>query len=228
MAIKFKSTKDSSGSIKSLVYGEAGAGKTVLCSTAPSPIILSAESGLLSLADHDIPVIEINSAADCTEALNFIKSSQEAAQFSTICLDSISDIAEVMLTDYKAQFTDVRQAYGKLADDMGVIIRDLRGLVDKNVYVTAKIGSISDDYSGIVKYAPSMPGKNLTNSIPFAFDELMVLRLYVDENAKKWRYLQTEGDMQFIAKDRSGKLSAKELPDLSKLYAKILAPKGEH
>ena len=60
--IKITSTKDFYlRGIKCLVYGESGVGKTVLCSTAPDPIIISAESGLLSLRKKDIPVIEINS-----------------------------------------------------------------------------------------------------------------------------------------------------------------------
>ena len=35
--------------VKCVVYGPAGGGKTRLLATAPSPIILSAEKGLLSL-----------------------------------------------------------------------------------------------------------------------------------------------------------------------------------
>ena len=59
MAIKFSSTKQTVEHINCLVYGEAGIGKTTLCATAPSPLIISAEAGLLSLKKHDIPVYEI-------------------------------------------------------------------------------------------------------------------------------------------------------------------------
>ena len=51
MAINLKTTAtiESSG-VKVLVYGQAGSGKTTLIRTAPAPLILSAEAGLLSLA----------------------------------------------------------------------------------------------------------------------------------------------------------------------------------
>jgi len=47
--------------INVLVYGRAGVGKTTLIRTAPKPIIISIERGLLPLRDvtPSIPVIEI-------------------------------------------------------------------------------------------------------------------------------------------------------------------------
>jgi hypothetical protein len=38
------------------------------------------------------------------------------------------------------------------------------------------------------------------------------------------RYLQTQEDIQWIAKDRSGKLDAIEEPNLANLFAKALDP----
>ena len=53
--------------IKCLVYGKAGHGKTYAARTAPKPIILSAESGMLSLRDVDIPVITIRTVEELSE-----------------------------------------------------------------------------------------------------------------------------------------------------------------
>lgn len=223
MALKFSSTAEKGSHVKALVYGDAGSGKTKLCGTAPTPVILSAENGLLSLADQNIPVIEISSAKDCFEALAFIQGSQDAKHFETICLDSISDIAEVMLADYKKEYKDPRQAYGQLADDMGDLIRAFRDTTHRHVYFTAKMGTMNDEYSGLLKYIPSMPGKTLTNGLPFFFDEVLVMRVHEGENGDSWRYLQTNLDMQFIAKDRSGKLDKMEKPDLTHLFHKIVS-----
>ena len=58
MAISLRNTRDvGTAGVKVLVYGHAGAGKTSLIRTAPNPVILSAEAGLLSLSDLDIPYI---------------------------------------------------------------------------------------------------------------------------------------------------------------------------
>jgi len=222
MALKFTTTSEVAGCVKALVYGDAGAGKTVLCGTLSDNVIISAENGLLSLADKNIPVIEIASADDCFDALAFVQNSNEAKQFKTVSLDSVSDIAEVMLADYKKQYKDPRQAYGMLADNMGNLIRSFRDLFNKNVYVTAKMASCLDEYSGLIKYHPSMPGKSLTNALPFFFDEVLALRTYADENGENWRYLQTAIDVQYTAKDRSGKLASKEKPHLGELFNKIL------
>ena len=62
MAINLQSTNTVvNAGIKMLVYGAAGTGKTCLIPTLPSPVILSAEGGLLSISDHNIPFIEVKS-----------------------------------------------------------------------------------------------------------------------------------------------------------------------
>ena len=54
MAINLQNTNTvSASSIKMLVYGQAGSGKTSLIPTMPKPVILSAEGGLLSIAGSD-------------------------------------------------------------------------------------------------------------------------------------------------------------------------------
>ena len=60
MAINLKRTGGLTASgVKLLVYGAAGAGKTSLIRTLPTPIVLSAEGDLLSIQDADLPYIEV-------------------------------------------------------------------------------------------------------------------------------------------------------------------------
>ena len=64
MAINVKTTGSlSANGVKVLCYGAAGAGKTSLIKTLPNPIVLSAEGGLLSIQDADLPYIEISDMA---------------------------------------------------------------------------------------------------------------------------------------------------------------------
>jgi ABC-type branched-subunit amino acid transport system ATPase component len=90
-----------SSSIKVLVYGQAGAGKTSLIPTMPKPVILSAEGGLLSIAGSDIPFIEVTDMAALREAYAWLAGSDEARAFESVALDSISEIAEVCLGNEK-------------------------------------------------------------------------------------------------------------------------------
>jgi len=128
MALTFSTTREQAAvhGVKCLVYGKAGVGKTTLCATAPTPIIFSAEAGLLSLGAHDIPVALIKTIDDLEDAYRWATESHEASQFETVCLDSISEIAEVVLSNAKKTCKDPRQAYGELADRMGVTIRPFR------------------------------------------------------------------------------------------------------
>lgn len=229
MAIKLTTTNQSSKFVKSLCYGDAGVGKTVMCSTAPNPIIISAESGLLSLQHLKIPVIEVNTLDDVDEAYQFITESEDAKQFETICLDSITEIAEVMLGKYKKDDKDARKAYGRLADNMSHLIRSFRDLEGRHVYFSAKQTRLEDDFTGISTFRPAMPGKTLTNGLPFFFDEVMALKMGEetddDGNSTSFRYIQTQPDTQYIAKDRSGRLDEIEEPNLTKIFNKILNKK---
>ena len=94
MAINLKSTGGlTANGVKLLVYGQAGAGKTSLIKSLPNPIVLSAEGGLLSIQDADLPYIEVASMDDLREAYAWCRDSKEAAGFQSVALDSISEVA---------------------------------------------------------------------------------------------------------------------------------------
>ena len=223
MPLKFTTT-DRAGSlhgVKALVYGSAGAGKTTLCSTAPTPIIFSAEAGLLSLRHHSIPVVLIESINDLHEAYTWALGSAEAKDFETFCLDSISEVAEVILTDAKRRNKDPRHAYGELSESTMTLLRRFRDIPNRHVLMSAKMAPIKDELNGNVTYVPSMPGRQLDVQLPYLFDE--VFRLGIDKlpDGRDSRFLQTVSDFQYIAKDRSGALDAREKPDFAYLIQKI-------
>lgn len=221
MAIQLKSTGNlSAHGVKMLVYGHAGAGKTSLIRTLPNPVILSAEAGLLSIADAELPFIEIKTIDDLHEAYKWASQSKESEQFESVALDSISEIAEVVLNAEKKLTKDPRQAYGALQEQMTDIIRSFRDLSGKNVYFTAKCEK-SQDESGRMLYSPSMPGAKLGQQLPYFFDEVLALRVEKDSEGTPQRALMCESDGLWQAKDRSGKLGQWEAPDLGAIIRKI-------
>lgn len=229
VAVQLKSTKDlaRANGIKVLVYGNAGAGKTTLCATAEDAIIISAESGLLSLHGTDIPVIEVSTIADVHEAYQYLLT-EEGQKYKWVCLDSISEIAEVVLAYEKnlmvnGKKVDPRQAYGALSDQMGELLRAFRDLPGRNVFMSCKQERVKDEATGGMLYAPSMPGAKLGQSIGYLFDEVFVMRVEKDAEGNPQRWLQTASDYNFTAKDRSGRLDPFEAPNLSAIAAKILA-----
>jgi phage nucleotide-binding protein len=221
MAIVLKNTRDVHASgIKVLVYGHAGSGKTCLIPTLPTPVVLSAEGGLLSINGADVPYIEINSMASLKDAYAWATDSAEARGFESIALDSISEIAEVVLNFEKKATKDPRQAYGAMQEQMTDIIRAFRDLPGRNVYMTAKLDKATDE-QGRILYAPSMPGNKTGQQLPYFFDEVFALRVEKGADGSEVRALMTHGDGLWLAKDRSGKLDAWEAPDLGAIIAKI-------
>lgn len=225
MAIELKSTSGlTANGVKLLVYGPAGAGKTTLLTTLPNPIVLSAEGGLLSIQDADLPYIEISTMDQLREAYEWLTSTVEGKVYDSIGLDSISEIAEVCLNHEKKIAKDPRAAYGAMQEQMADIIRAFRDLPGKHVYMSAKLEKSTDEM-GRMLYAPSMPGNKSGQALPYFFDEVLALRIEKDAEGITQRALMCDSDGLWAAKDRSGKLDPWEAPDLSAIIAKIGAKK---
>ena len=217
MSILLKSTGDiHAKGLKVLVYGQAGSGKTTLTKTLPKPVVLSAEDGLLSLKDDNIPFVEIKNIGDLHDAYSWLKDSDE---FESVVLDSISEIAEVVLAHEKKVNKDGRAAYGEMDVQLSEIIRAFRDL-NMHVLMTAKLEKQQDEM-GRMLYFPSLPGNKTAQKLPYFFDEVLALRIEKDEEGKTQRALMCDSDGLWLAKDRSGKLEAWETPDLGEIIAKI-------
>lgn len=223
--MKWTTTADAAmDRVKLLVHGPPGVGKTRLCATTgdhEGTMIVSAEAGLLSLADFDIRVATVNSIDDVREVVRYLRS--DANEFRWVCVDSISEIAEVCLADLKAKHKDPRAAYGELSDTMHKVVRTFRDL-PMHVYMSAK-QQRAQDIDGRIMRCPSMPGKQLTHGLAYHFDEVFAYCTATQEDGTIARWLQTANDGMHEAKDRSGKLDASEWPDLGKIVAKIQSTK---
>ena len=207
---------------KILVYGMAGAGKTFLARTAPGKVlVISAEAGLLSIRDaQNVEAIEVKSAAEVVEVYEALRSGK--LQYDTVCLDSISEISELLLQAEKARHKDARKAYGEVQESVTNVMRAFRDL-QMHVMFICKEDKVNND--GTFEQAPKMVGTKLGQSITYFFDEVLALRVIEDTDAEgnpvQARWLQTRIGQGYVAKDRSGKLEAFEEPNLTKLIEKL-------
>lgn len=221
MAIDIRSTNTvTTSNLKVLVYGQAGAGKTTLIKTLPKPLILSAEGGLLSLRNENLPFVEIKSMLDLQEVYIWLRDSEESKQFESVALDSISEIAEVVLGSEKSATKDPRQAYGAMQDQMTALIRAFRDLPERHIYFSAKIERQQNEL-GQLLHSPAMPGQKLGQMLPYFFDEVFALRVTPDKDGSPTRMLMCVGDGIWTAKDRSGVLAPWEPADLGAVITKI-------
>ena len=103
---------------------------------------------------------------------------------------------------------------------------DLIESIEENDYedvedgVWAKMDKSESD-TGARLFAPSMPGKTLTQQLPYFFDEVLALRLVTDKDGNTGRALMCAPDTMWTAKDRSSRLAAWEPADLDAIFEKI-------
>lgn len=225
MAIKIQNTADIEFvGVKCIIYGGAGVGKTRTIATAPSPIIISAEEGLLSLMEVEIPYIEVKTLQDLDDAYNMLK--KDAGQtYKTIGLDSLSEIAETLIAQELPKHKDGRQAYAALAQAMIPMLKKFRDLKGVNTVFSCKKIDVKDEETGTVTTELMLPGNVLSNQVPYIVDELF----YMDVDRKGIPFLQVKPTRKAFAKDRSGALDpngvfakdANSVPDMTAIFKAI-------
>lgn len=208
---------------KCVAYGAPGAGKTPLMKTAPRPVLCVTEPGMLSMRDaHDIPAWEAYTPAAIVEFFKWAKESREASNFDTICVDSASQLAEIILKEELGRNKDGRKAYGEMSRRVMDILNDLYYMPQKHVYLIAKQGNVEE--GGVQMLRPYFPGQDLNVRIPHMFDEILHIGLTnVPNQPKPVTAIRTAPTYNILARDRSGKLNELEPPNLADLFAKIMS-----
>ena len=207
---------------KLLVYGQAGAGKTYATQTMPGNVlVISAEAGLLSIKDApNVSAIEVANYDDLREVYAALKSGELV--YDSVCLDSVSEISEILLVHEKGRNKDGRMAYQNVSEAVTSLMRSFRDL-DMHVLFICKEGKENND--GVFFFGPKMASKPLGDAITYFFDEVLALRVIEDQdddgNPVAARWLQSRIGQGYTAKDRSGKLEAFEEPNLTALIAKL-------
>lgn len=222
--IKTTASIQQQAKVNALIYGESGAGKTRLALTCDRPLVISAEGGLLSLAGHDVPYIEVTDIKTAREAVKHI--TQHAAEYGTIIFDSLSEVAEIVLADLMQKTPDPRKVYPEMESAVTRLIRQLRELPCSVIWI-AKQTTVTDD-AGRKSYTPMVPGQRFSDKLPYLMD--LVGRLVVDAVQKEdgtishRRTLRFVPDGTFTAKDRSGKLPELCPANIQKIIERISRP----
>lgn len=208
--------------VKSLAYGGPGAGKTPLVLTAPRPVMCVVEPGMLSMRNaHNIPAFEAHTAEKIDDFFKWVFSSNETRNFDTICIDSISQMAEIILTQELKRNKDGRKAYGEMSRRVMDIVNQLYYLPQKHIYLIAKQAVV--DESGVMRKKPYFPGQDLNVKIPHLFDEILHIgQVNIPNQPKPVTAIRTAETFDILARDRSGNLSEIEPPDLTALFTKAM------
>ena len=218
---------------KCLAYGPPGSGKTPIINTAPRPLMLVTEPGMLSMRGSSVPALEAFDVKTIEDFFKWIETSKELKNFDTICIDSFSQLAEIYLKDAEKKCKDGRQVYMVLSKAVMKIANQLFYMREKHVFLIAKEGSIEEtiwNFTGpipqkmtVFKKVPFFPGKDLGVKMPHLYDEILyVSKGVVPGQVGEMKYLRTNGSSDITARDRSGKLGDYEPQDLTYLFNKIM------
>lgn len=209
--------------VKTLLFGASGIGKTRTAKTAPRPFILSAEKGLLSLKKERIPYVDISNYANLLEAYNWcLKSTEFTKNVDTLYLDSLTEIAQVILAEEKTKNADARQAYMKMQDSVYSLIRKFRDMKNKNIVLICQERLVE---AGLSKKAiPVVPSEKLESALPYFWD--LILHMHDGFNATTqvaYQAFHTRSSAMWVAKDRGGNLDELEPINMLQVFRKAIA-----
>lgn len=208
--------------VKCLTYGGPGMGKTPLIQTAPRPVLCVVEPGMLSMKNSNIPAWEAHKPEQIDEFFDWLFRSNDAKQFDTVGIDSISQLAEIFLTQELKRNKDGRKAYGEMSRRVMDIVNGLYYLPQKHVYLIGKQAMV--DVNGSQEKRPYFPGQDLNVKVPHLYDEILHLGRYnvpgQPQPVVAFRCNETYGVM---ARDRSGKLNELEPPNLGDIFKKCMS-----
>lgn len=199
MAIEIKSFKPTSHKIKALVYGASGSGKTSFAGTAKNSIFLSAEGGLLSIANLSPNYIEIKSKNDLIEAYMYLKTKPH--NFDTVIIDSITEINDIIKLEIekkKGKPMEIKD-WSALQKEIKQQFRAFRDLPMHTIFIAQEMIESKDEDDTVAKRVPALNGKSSTEIAYF-----MDIVGYVFVTGRNEYKVHTMSDPKLLTKDRTG------------------------
>jgi hypothetical protein len=209
--------------VKALAYGPPGTGKTPLVKTAPRPVLCVVEPGMLSMRDAvNIPAWDAYTPERLDEFFKWLFESKEATNFDTVGIDSVSQMAELILTQELNRNKDGRKAYGEMSRRVMDIINKLYYFPQKHIYLIGK--QVVADENGVASKRPYFPGQDLNVKIPHLYDEILhIAEANIPGMVKPVIAIRAQPTFGIMARDRSGRLAELEPPNLGELFKKCMS-----
>lgn len=206
---------------KAVIYGPPGRGKTPILNTAPRPVLLACEPGLLSMRNSTVPTYQAFTAKAIDDFFLWVFSSKEANNFDTIGVDSASQMAEIYLEEAQKNKSHGLAAYGEMARNALKHLEHLYFFQHKHVYMICK-QDVEKDGMGVILKRPYFPGQQLPVQVPHKYDNICHLDIHNIPGVGQKVAFRCQGSIDTMARDRSGNLAEFEFPDFGQLVQKVM------
>jgi len=201
--------------VKCIVYGPPGSSKTPLINTAPRPVLLACEPGLLSMRNSMVPTWIAPTKAKIDEFFKWFEHSSEAKAFDTLAIDSTSQMCDICLSESKKAHGLAQ--YGEMAEYVYPYIERLYFMQQKHMYLIAK-----EEVTQTGMRRPYYPGKFLPTNIPHKYDCVLRTAIVSIPNVGEQLAFQCNGSYDIMARNRTGTLDLYEPPDFNLLVKKAM------
>lgn len=194
--------------ISVLIYSEPGHGKTTWAATAPEPLIIDVDSGSLSVALNNVPILRDKySYENFVELITALK--QNPTMYKTIVIDTVSELqkrwtdkivqASFARNSSRHQFIPTQQDYNETTIMIRRVVLDLLS-IGRNVILVAHSVEKQDGADG-----PTFIRPNMTPALAGALFGLVDIMCFMKyDNRKKERTYYFEPTFTILAKHRYG------------------------
>lgn len=207
---------------KCIVYGAPGSAKTPIINTAPRPVLLACEAGLLSMRTSNVPTFQAFTPQRIDEFFKWFFHSNESKVFDTLAIDSGSQMADTYLqaitngTSASGKKVHGLAAYGEMAKEVMDNLRPLYFMEQKHTYVICKETEVSN------MKRPYFPGQQLNVDVPHLYDFILHLGIKNVPSAGQTLAFQCNQNFDVLARNRTGNLADYEPPNFSALVQKAM------
>lgn len=207
--------------VKSIIYGPPGTGKTPIVNTAPRPLLLACEPGLLSMRNSNVPTYRAFTAKAIDEFFLWFFNSAEVKNFDTLAIDSTSQMADIYLQEAKKTIKHGLQQYGVMAENTMGHLRRLYFTEYKHAYLIAKEQTLT--VNNIQLRKPYYPGQQLPIDVPHMYDNVLHLAKVPIPGVGEQLAFRCIGSYDTIARNRTGNLNEFEPPDFGQIVQKAMS-----
>ena len=234
--------------ISVFVHGWWGAGKSWLAATAPGPrLVIDTEGGVYDTPGNHINwdprtpfppdldkdssvIVDVQEWSTFAEVMSILRSGQHP--FESLVIDSLHELQDQLKhsvadpgEQYDPNATFQHQAWGRLKNNLGLSMRELRNFTRPTAAKTINVVIVCGSDDEGIKAVPLLEG-GIRKSTAGFYDVVGYLRTATDQKGDEVRVMQIQPTDTAVAKCRLHNLSVKHgaqiiNPDIRKMLAVV-------